>query len=154
MPELVRAKSISAGSEHTCVVTATSAQVVCWGANYCGQLGNESEEHGLTYKVSGLEPGVLSVTAMSLRSCAVTSAGAVACWGDNTYGQLGDGTTISRNAATLIGGLPSDVVGIINKNGAPLINGLPPDMAGITGRNTAPLVGGLPSGVVRIAGGN
>jgi uncharacterized repeat protein (TIGR02543 family) len=45
---------------------------------------------------------IISISAGSVHSLAVTTQGRVYAWGWNYYGQLGDGTTISRNRPTLI----------------------------------------------------
>jgi len=46
----------------------------------------------------------VEVSAGVSHSCAVTPAHAVYCWGSNAKGGLGDGTTVQRNAPTLVDG--------------------------------------------------
>lgn len=80
------AKTITAGSDHSCALT-TKDEVKCWGSGRNGEIGN----------VDGLanEPvhvplsGVIAIAAGYRHTCAMTNAGAVHCWGANDHGQLG-----------------------------------------------------------------
>ncbi len=92
---LTSAKQVSAGGGHTCVVEAlTGDNVLCWGANGSGQLGQTPGSGDFTPKaISGLAGSLVAVGKNS--SCAVV-AGAVDCWGANGSGQLGDGTNTDR----------------------------------------------------------
>jgi E3 ubiquitin-protein ligase HERC3 len=100
------ARSISAGSEHTCAVLGSGA-VKCWGANDLGQIGLGDTQHrgdgpcemGIDLPVVdfGLAGSVArSVVAGPLHTCAILTTGEVFCWGNNQYGQLGLGDTINR----------------------------------------------------------
>lgn len=100
-----RVAQISAGSDHSCVVTATST-VKCWGNNTFGQLGNNSFTSSavpvdVMTSAADSTPlsGVVQVSAGYGHTCAVMSSGGVKCWGWNgsnpVYGQLGDNTTTS-----------------------------------------------------------
>ncbi|MCB0151510.1 MAG: hypothetical protein KDE01_28135, partial [Caldilineaceae bacterium] len=79
--------------------------VLCWGRNNYGQLGD-----GTTYlrtqpvAVRSLAQAT-SVTAGYAHTCAGRADGAAVCWGSNTSGQLGDNTTISRRTPVLVNGL-------------------------------------------------
>lgn len=98
--------SISAGANHTCVVTATAhgSTAECWGSNSSGQLGDGSNTDRST-PVTAREYGVASISAGVDHTCLVTTSGAAMCWGFNFYGQLGDGTKTSNTS-------PSDVIGL------------------------------------------
>jgi len=97
--------SISAGNNHTCALDA-ARRLLCWGYNSDGQLGDGSTENRLTpVFTNGLDPGVLSMSTGSNRSCAVSGDGLMHCWGNNASGQIGDGTTTDRTS-------PAQVIGI------------------------------------------
>ncbi|MBD2892565.1 hypothetical protein amrb99_14750 [Actinomadura sp. RB99] len=72
-----------------------ATQVLAWGRNQFGQLGNDSEEHS-NVPVTALLPAGVTVKQVSGGygfSVALTSDGQVWAWGENPNGQLGDGTT-------------------------------------------------------------
>ncbi|WP_291715946.1 putative Ig domain-containing protein [Limnobacter sp. CACIAM 66H1] len=105
-------ESISAGSNHTCVLM-TSGAAKCWGYNYYGQLGDNSTTARLTpVAVVGLTSGVVNVEAGSYHTCAVMTSGVAKCWGLNTSGQLGDNSTAQRLTPVGVDGLDSGVATI------------------------------------------
>lgn len=85
--------AIDAGGQHACAIR-TSGELVCWGANDRGQLGD-----GLTtgagsdvpMPVAGLDASVVEVSGGAAHTCA-RIAGDVYCWGKNGAGELGRGT--------------------------------------------------------------
>lgn len=80
---------LAAGHGHSCVVT--SGEVLCWGSNDRGQLGNGSERsHSRPSAIPALRD-VVEVAAGEAHSCALTRDGAVWCWGAGLRGQIGDG---------------------------------------------------------------
>jgi len=88
--------SITAGAYHTCVLS-TGGGAKCWGSNNDGQLGDNSQTDRLSPRdVSGLDAGLIAITAGIFHTCALTSAGRAKCWGYNAFGQLGDGTVTDR----------------------------------------------------------
>ncbi|MCL1976212.1 MAG: S-layer homology domain-containing protein [Firmicutes bacterium] len=87
--------AIAAGGAHFLALTA-AGEIWAWGANWNGQLGNETT-------IDAAEPGkvkdlinIVSIAAGYSHSLAVSLDGVVYAWGSNTYGQLGDGTTEMR----------------------------------------------------------
>lgn len=84
--------SVSAGFDHTCAIK-TSGRLFCWGFDFRGQLGNDSERrdrHRPT-EVAGHFTNWQSVSAEGLRTCAIRSPGRLYCWGSDSRGALGDG---------------------------------------------------------------
>jgi Regulator of chromosome condensation (RCC1) repeat len=76
------AGSIAAGEHHTCVVSAPAGNVLCWGDNERGQLGNGTTEAA---RVSAVAlSGVTALAAVGDATCARTGTGTDAlfyCWG-------------------------------------------------------------------------
>ena len=93
LPPGVSFTAVSAGSHHTCGLTAAGA-IYCWGLNDRGQLGDGTTAGKLVPTLVATPQGVSfsSVSSGSFHTCAVTSAGTAYCWGDNGYGQVGNGS--------------------------------------------------------------
>lgn len=97
--------SLAAGGWHTCAVTSGGA-AKCWGLGLDGRLGNGGTATATTpVQVSGLTTGVVSVTAGSFHTCALTRLGAARCWGYNGSGQLGNGATTAASTSVPVTGL-------------------------------------------------
>ena len=102
---------IVAGLGHTCM-TAGNGQVLCWGLNESGQVGDGGNVNQLKpVFVKDLDE-VVNLTAGSLHTCALKSNGEVWCWGENASGQLGDGTTSDSNLPMLVSELPDKAIAI------------------------------------------
>jgi alpha-tubulin suppressor-like RCC1 family protein len=85
----------SFGTAHTCALRR-SGQVVCWGRNANGQLGDgTTTSRWAPVSVVGLEKATAIATGYD-STCALTQRGGVLCWGSNEHGQLGDGTRRQR----------------------------------------------------------
>ncbi len=97
--------------QHSCA-RRKAGDVLCWGKNTYGQLGNGGRtDSPRLSKVRGLK-GVKQVEVGRDFSCALRTSGAVACWGNNEDGQLGDGRGGSPGAMSL------DVVAVRGLKGA------------------------------------
>ena len=99
-PTIVTA--IAAGALHSLALT-TGGQVLAWGDNTYGQLGNGgSGTLSNTPVFATLPLSTTVVTAIAgggIHSLALTSDGGALAWGNNRYGQLGNGTTTSTGCA-------------------------------------------------------
>jgi alpha-tubulin suppressor-like RCC1 family protein len=96
---------VTGGGAHTCALTLAGG-VKCWGANFSGQLGDDSTtQRNVPVGVVGLTGSITYLAAGQYHTCAVTASGGAKCWGDNGFGILGDGSTTQQN-------VPVDVVGL------------------------------------------
>ncbi len=88
-----------------CGINVTG-DVLCWGANDRGQLGNGSlEERTLPTKVDGLVGKAVEITCGRAHACARLETGYVACWGQGNLGQLGGGVLPPRPRPAFVLGL-------------------------------------------------
>lgn len=89
-------KGIAVGGFHTCALL-TDGNIKCWGANWHGQLGDDSKEQRLLpVDVVGLDAPAIALIAGKYHTCALLETGGVQCWGYNLFGQLGNNSTIDR----------------------------------------------------------
>jgi alpha-tubulin suppressor-like RCC1 family protein len=84
-------KQVEAGQWHTCAVK-TDGQLLCWGNNEYGQLGDGSTlKSTIPVQKSTAATDWVQVSTGSVHTCAVKADGQLFCWGDGGSGALGDG---------------------------------------------------------------
>jgi alpha-tubulin suppressor-like RCC1 family protein len=89
---LIDAVAVDAGYDHACAVRATG-EVVCWGNNALGQLGNGTTlSSTIPTPVSGITDGVAVATART-HTCVLRASGELWCFGRGLEGQLGNGAS-------------------------------------------------------------
>jgi len=100
LPPGTTATAIAAGEYHSLALTSTG-QVLAWGYNGNGELGNATTiDSSLPLAVIMPLPAGLVVTKIAAGlgdSLALTSTGQVLAWGDNASGQLGNASTSSSS---------------------------------------------------------
>jgi alpha-tubulin suppressor-like RCC1 family protein len=144
------ATGVSAGGEHSLALLG-DGEVLAWGANHSGQLGNGTQEgaSNLPSAVGGLT-GVTSISAGERHSLALLSGGSVVAWGYNPDGQLGNNTNVNSPSPVAVVGLSGAVA--VEGGGSHSLS-LGPPAASVTG--VSPSSGPQPGGTtVTITGAN
>jgi alpha-tubulin suppressor-like RCC1 family protein len=98
--------TLATGRTHACAVRS-DGQVMCWGANDLGQLGDGTTLDRAVATPVALAQRAVSVAAGDGFSCVLEAQGGVKCFGINSRGQLGTGGFQDATA-------PVAVVGISN----------------------------------------
>jgi alpha-tubulin suppressor-like RCC1 family protein len=102
--------AVSGGKSHS-IALRSNGQVMSWGSDSAGQLGNGSGGSSTApVPVNGISD-VVAVSAGTEHTLALKSDGTVWAWGGNASGQLGNGTTGSSHVPVPVGGL-FDVVAV------------------------------------------
>ena len=70
----------------------TAGRAYCWGSNYIGQLGDNSQTDRLEPTPVATSQRFTQIRGGSSHTCAITRQGDAYCWGNGFSGQLGDGT--------------------------------------------------------------
>ena len=113
---ITNAVELAAGGDHTCALLDIS-EVVCWGLNDRGQVGDNSTTNAPFAKKVVMDSnntplrGVKKIASeRGNHTCAIMNDGSVYCWGDNTHGQLGSASSLPYIAyAVKVTGLPDNV---------------------------------------------
>jgi alpha-tubulin suppressor-like RCC1 family protein len=83
---------LACGAYHACAL-ASDGTVWCWGDNYYGELGDNSNVTRATAaQISGLT-GVASLQAGHYFVCSLDTGAQLRCWGRNEHGEIGDGAS-------------------------------------------------------------
>jgi alpha-tubulin suppressor-like RCC1 family protein len=102
------AAAIALGRYHSCALMA-SGNVLCWGNNGAGQLGNNDPGfYGSSFPVTVVVDaentplaGVVAIAAGRYHTCALLFTGAMYCWGENNNGELGSASVESQSTVAL-----------------------------------------------------
>ena len=89
VPGLMGVGDIAVGSNHTCA--RVGSDVMCWGLNTSGQLGDGTMTQATTPLTVPLPPQAGAVTYVEAgpnHTCVIAGGGGVWCWGSNNSGQL------------------------------------------------------------------
>lgn len=97
-PRMIKAgvREVAVGMQHVCARGDTD--LMCWGLNGVGQLGDPTFGPYVTRPQDGhlvSSTPIAAVTVGDGHSCAIIE-GALQCWGFNGAGQVGDGSMINR----------------------------------------------------------
>jgi alpha-tubulin suppressor-like RCC1 family protein len=108
LPIRTKATAISAGEDYSLALTR-SGQVLAWGRDNLGQLGDGDLANQLSPVHVGIPAGtrVTSIAAGSEHGLAVTRSGQVLAWGDDTFGELGDGNSGATSETPVPAMLPT-----------------------------------------------
>ncbi|MBC7532551.1 MAG: hypothetical protein H7318_13330 [Oligoflexus sp.] len=84
---------VSAGAGITCATSVSGGYISCWGQQFRGQLGQDTDERRYA-PVRSLNPNgtTLKIVSGQSHSCSLLSNQQVNCWGKGLFGNLGDNT--------------------------------------------------------------
>ena len=111
LPSGTTIKAIAGGGQHSLALTS-SGQLLAWGYNFQGQLGDGTTNLSSSTPVAVSLPSgttVIAIAGGGAHSLGLTSTGQVLAWGRNYYGQLGNGTTTDSNIPVAVT-LPSGTI--------------------------------------------
>ncbi len=98
--------SISVSQDQSCAIS-DSGHAYCWGANYYGQLGNNSTTNSpvpVAVNTNGALQGktIKAIDAGLWYTCAIASDNQAYCWGNNGSGQFGDNSIANSSAPVAV----------------------------------------------------
>ena len=97
-------RSVSAGDDHRVALTE-NGQVLTWGKNRNGQLGDGTNmDRDTPIAVPNLA-NIISAKAGGDNTLALQEGGTVLAWGDNYYGQLGNGDNVASSSPVQVAAL-------------------------------------------------
>ena len=88
------ARALTVGDFHTCIITARTDEVWCWGRNNFQQTGTDSSGADVLPHPVPIPGPVSTIDAGDDHTCAITE-GQTYCWGNNSAGQLGSKGIVS-----------------------------------------------------------
>jgi alpha-tubulin suppressor-like RCC1 family protein len=105
-------EEIAGGGFHS-IALKNNGEVLAWGDNTYGQLGNGTTTNStVPIQVSGGLTDVIAISGGYYHSLALKSDGTVWAWGYNALGQLGNGTTDNSSMPIQVGGGLTNVIAI------------------------------------------
>ncbi len=118
---------LAVGEAFSCALKVDGT-IACWGDNFYGSLGNNSNvDSRVPVSVSGIS-GAKAVEAGAMFACAIKSDDTVACWGQNdndsgARGMLGNNTTTNSSVPVSVTGLTGVVALAVGDNHSCAITG-------------------------------
>jgi alpha-tubulin suppressor-like RCC1 family protein len=94
-------RSLALGGTHTCVLSP-EGEVLCWGGNAGGQLGDGTTTRRATPVRVRLPQPATQVAAGGTYTCALLVDGTARCWGQNDAGQLANPATMSSSTPVAV----------------------------------------------------
>ncbi|HSH05672.1 MAG TPA: hypothetical protein VLL52_24360, partial [Anaerolineae bacterium] len=93
---------IEAGNSHMCAYKSATMEVLCWGGDTYGQIGNGVGTTAVTSPFSLGTSQWADVWAGYNHSCGLRTNGTTSCWGNGANNQLGDGGAINQQSPVQI----------------------------------------------------
>ncbi len=94
-------RDVAVGLDHTCAIRGETGELLCFGNDTFGQLGDDGNmPRAIAFRVG---EGYLQLSAGTGNTCAIREGGVLECWGASTHGQLGLGDTMLRRTPTRVG---------------------------------------------------
>jgi alpha-tubulin suppressor-like RCC1 family protein len=94
----------ASGTNHSCALSS-DGDVLCWGQNSYGQLGDGTTGNHLVPTAIPNFGYAVSLAAGDAHTCALDYDGTVYCWGDNSVGQLGTGSYAQSSVPVAVTGI-------------------------------------------------